>query len=126
VAFSVAVDRLKGVLEEMDRTWKSYVALHVKRVRLESEVEKLSTAIDGPPQGVEQLDGDIIHVDDQDSRRERLCATNLDNKSSIESMDNELKSIRSELDELDEKITKLKGAREYLIEDLASFSHANN
>ena len=126
VAFGVAVDRLKENLGDLDKTWKSYVALHVKRVRLENEVEKLSTAIDGPPQGVNFVDRDVTHVGDNGSRRGRLYTVDSDNGSSIESVDNELKSIRCELDELDEKLVKLKGAREYRIEDLASFSHANN
>ena len=92
-------DGIKTTSLDLDRSWKLYVSLHLKRCSLEHEAEMLALHI-----GEAQGNGKSGELGEMRSR--------------IRSLEDEVRSTRGELDRLDEKLVYLGGCRDGFIKYL--------
>jgi len=92
-------DGIKTTSRDLDRSWKLYVSLHLRRCSLEHEAEKLA-----------------LHMCEAESSGRSVEPGEMRTKA--RSLEDEVKSIRGELDRLDERLVYLGGCRDDFIKYL--------
>jgi hypothetical protein len=92
-------DGIKTTSRDLYRSWKLYLSLHLRRCRLEHEAEMLALSI-----GEAESRGRSVELDEM--------------RSKAQSLGNEVRFIRGELDKLDEKLVYLGGCRDGFIKYL--------
>ncbi len=97
-------DGIKTTSRDIDRSWKLYVSLHLRRCSLEHEAEMLA-----------------LQVDEAQCKGKSGEAAEM--RSRARSLEDEVRCIRGELDGLDERLVYLGGCRDDFIkylEDIGS------